>query len=119
MDSKNSQPTTVDEYIAQFPKDVQQIMTKIRAVIKEAAPLAEEKISYGMAGYYLNGGLIWFGGYKKHIGIYPRTAGMVALKEVTTYKGTKGSVHFPLDEPMPYDLIRKIVEIRVAENTKT
>lgn len=119
MGPKNSQPATVDEYIAQFPEDVQQIMTKIRAVIKEAAPLAEEKISYGMAGYYVNGGLIWFGGYKKHIGIYPRTAGMVALKEVTTYKGTKGSVHFPLDEPMPYDLIRKIVEVRVAENTKT
>ncbi|MHB8113081.1 MAG: iron chaperone [Bellilinea sp.] len=119
MPSKNTPPATVDEYIAQLPENVQQIMTKIRAVIKEAAPMAEEKISYGMAGYYLNGGLIWFGGYKKHIGIYPRTAGMVALKEVTAYKGTKGSVHFPLDQPMPYDLIRKIVETRVAENTKT
>ena len=118
MDSKNSQPATVGEYISQFPEHVQQILVRIRAVIKESAPEAEEKISYGMAGYTLNGGLIWFGGYKKHIGIYPRTAGMVALKEVTTYKGTKGSVHFPLDEPIPYDLLRKIVEIRVAENTK-
>ena len=119
MNGKNDSPTTVDEYIFQFPENVQQILIRIRAVIKETVPEAEEKISYGMAGYYLNGGLIWFGGYKKHIGIYPRTAGMVAIKEVTTYKGTKGSVHFPLDEPMPYDLIRKIVEIRVAENTKT
>ena len=119
MDSKNSRPATVDEYIAQFPDNVQQILIRIRAVIKQTAPEAEEKISYGMPGYYLKGGLIWFGGYKKHIGIYPRTAGMVALKEVTTYRGTKGSVHFPLDAPMPYDLIRKIVEIRVAENAKT
>ncbi len=114
----NTRPATVDEYIAQFPDNVQQILIRIRAVIKETAPEAEEKISYGMPGYTLNGGLIWFGGYKKHIGIYPRTAGVMPLKEVTTCKGTKGSVHFPLDAPMPYDLIRKIVEIRVTENTK-
>ncbi|MHB0988438.1 MAG: iron chaperone [Bellilinea sp.] len=119
MVSKNSQPATVDEYIAQFPEDMQQIMQKLRAVIKETAPEAEEKISYGMAGYYLNGGLIWFGGYKKHIGIYPRSSAMLAtIKELSKYKGTKGSVHFPLDQPMPYALIRKMVEIRVAENTK-
>lgn len=94
-------------------------MGKIRAVIKEAAPDAVEKISYGMPAYHLNGVLIYFAGYKKYISIYPRTAGMETLKGVDVYKGTKATIHFPLDKPMPYDLIRKIVEIRVAENTKS
>ena len=119
MDSKISMPTTVDEYISQFPVDVQQIMGKLRAVIKEAAPQVEEKVSYGMPAYHLNGVLIYFAGYKKYISLYPWTAGMDALNEVAVYKGTKATIHFPLNKPMPYELIRKIVEIRVTENTKS
>lgn len=115
METTKHPPATVDEYIARFPEEVQQVMRRIRAVIKGAAPQAEEKIAYGMPGYYLNGPLIWFAGNKKHIGIYPWTAGMMGLKGVEVYKGTRAAIHFPLDKPMPYDLIRKIVEIRLAE----
>jgi uncharacterized protein YdhG (YjbR/CyaY superfamily) len=118
MEGKKDAPVTVDEYIARFPEDVQQILGKIRAIVKETAPEAEEKISYGMPGFYLNGGLVWFGAYKRHIGWYPKTAGMekAIQEDLATYQGTKGSLHFPLDRPIPYDLIRKIVQIRVAEN---
>jgi uncharacterized protein YdhG (YjbR/CyaY superfamily) len=119
MEEQNDHPATIDDYLAQFPEDMQNILNKIRLVIKAAAPEAEEKISYQMLGYYLNGGLIWFGAYKRHIGIYPRTPAMEAsIEELSGYKGTKGSVHFPLDKPMPYELISKIVEVRVAENLK-
>jgi len=119
MGEKKGQPTTIDEYIAQFPEDVQQILVKIRAVIKESAPEAVEKISYQMPGFYLNGFLVSFAVWKHHIGFYPKTSGMEAFKEeLSAYKGTKGSVHFPLDEPMPYELISKLVKVRVAENLK-
>ena len=112
-------PATIDEYISQHPEDVQSILLKIRAVIKEAAPQAVEKISYGMPGFFLNGGLVWFGVWKHHIGFYPRTAEMAAsIEGLSAYKGTKGSIHFPLDKPMPYDLIAKIVKFRIAENLK-
>ncbi len=117
MEGKKGHPTTIDEYISQFPEDVQHILVKIRAVIKASAPEAVEKISYQMPAFYLNGNLIWFGVHKHHIGFYPKTSGMEAfLEELSAYKGTKGSVHFPLDQPMPYELIGKIVKIRVAEN---
>ncbi len=118
MEEKKGQPGTIDEYIAQFPAGVQEILVKIRAVIKENVPEAVEKISYGMPAFFLNGGLVWFGAYRRHIGFYPKTSGMLALKELAAYKGTKGSVHFPLDQPMPYELIGKIVKVRVAENLK-
>jgi uncharacterized protein YdhG (YjbR/CyaY superfamily) len=119
MVEKPAQPATVDEYIAQYPQDIQQILARIRGVIKECAPEAVEKISYQMAGYYLNGGLVWFGAYKRHIGFYPRTAAMESLgEELADYKGTKGSLHFPLDKPIPYDLIRKLVKVRIEENLK-
>ena len=110
--------TTFDEYCGQFPEDVRQILVKIRATIKESAPEATERISYQMPAFFQNGGLIWFGAYRRHIGIYPRTAGMMELPELSAYKGTKGSVHFPLDKPMPYELIRKIVKMRLTENQK-
>lgn len=117
MEGKVVQPTTIDEYIAQFPDDVQQILVKIRAVIKEAAQGAVEKISYQMPSFYLNGNLVWFAVWKHHIGFYPTTSGMEAFsEELSVYKQTKGSVHFPLDEPIPYELISKIVKFRVAEN---
>jgi len=119
MEEKKGQPTTIDEYIAQFPEDVQQILVKIRAVIKESAPEAVEKISYQMPGFYLNGFLVSFAVWKHHIGFYPRSSEMEAsIDELSAYKGTKGSVHFPLDEPMPYELISKLVKVRVAENLK-
>ena len=117
MDKNKDHPATIDDYIFQFPEDLQQILGKIRAVIQESAPEAEEKISYGMPAFYQNGGLVWFGAYKRHIGFYPKTAAMQEkLAELSEYKGTKGSVHFPLDKPIPYDLIEKMVKVRVEEN---
>jgi Uncharacterized conserved protein len=119
MEGKKGQITTVDEYISQFPEDVQNILVKIRAVIKESAPRAMEKISYQMPGYYLDGSLVWFGAHKHHIGFYPKPSGTEAFKaELSAYKMTKGAVQFPLDEPMPYELISKIVKFRVSENLK-
>jgi len=113
-----SKSNTVQEYIAQFPQDVQRILEAVRVVVKECAPGAEEKISYQMVGYYLHGGLVWFGAYKKHIGFYPLTSSddETFNQELAAYRGTKGSLHFPLDKPIPYDLIRKIVRQRLAEN---
>jgi uncharacterized protein YdhG (YjbR/CyaY superfamily) len=117
MEEKKVRPTTVDEYIAQFPEDVQQILSKIRAVIKESAPGATEKISYQMPAFYLNGTLVWIGAHKHHIGLYPMASGIEVFKdELSAYSFAKGSVQFPLDQPIPYDLIRKIVKFRVAEN---
>jgi len=119
MEGEKGNPTTFDEYIAQFEEDVQHILVNIRAVIKETAPQAVEKISYHMPSFYLNGGLVWFAAYKHHIGFYPKTSAMQAdIKELSAYKGTKGSVHFPLDKPIPYELISKIVKVRVSENLK-
>lgn len=119
MEGKASHPATIDEYIAQFPQDVQAIMQKIRAVIRETAPEAKERISYGMPGFYLNGMLVWFGGHKDHIGFYPTGEGIEVFKdELGGYKLSKGTVQFPLDKPIPYELIKKIVKYRVEANTK-
>jgi len=119
MAEKKGQPTTIDEYISQFPEDVQQLLVKIRAVIKESAPDAVEKISYQMPGFNLKGSLVWFAAHKDYIGFYPTGSGIEAFKdELSAYQGSKGSVHFRLDEPMPYELIGKIVKFRVAENLR-
>jgi len=119
MEEKKGHPTTVDEYIAQFPEDVQQILKKVRVVIRESAPGAVEKISYQMPYYSLNGRLVYFAAHKHHIGLYPMGSGIAAFKdELSAYKGAKGSVQFPLDKPIPYELISKIVKFRVAENLK-
>jgi len=119
MDANKGQLTTIDAYIAQFPEDVQQILGKIRTVIKESAPGAVEKISYQMPGFYLNGNLVWFGVHTHHIGFYPTPSGLDAFKkELSAYKSSKGAVQFPLDKPMPYELISKIVKFRVGENLK-
>jgi uncharacterized protein YdhG (YjbR/CyaY superfamily) len=118
MDKKTT-PTTIDEYISHYPEDVQQILVKIRSLIKESAPGAVEKISYQMPGFYLNGNLIWFAAHKQHIGIYPTPSGTEAFnEELTPYKAGKGSVQFSLSEPIPYELISRIVQFRVAENLK-
>jgi uncharacterized protein YdhG (YjbR/CyaY superfamily) len=119
MQTNPSRPTTIDEYIAQSPPEVQPILSQIRAVIHAAAPQAQEKISYQMPAFHQNGSLVWFGAYKHHIGFYPTGDGMQAFREeLSGYKCSKGAVQFPLDQPIPYDLIRKIVQYRVAQVTK-
>lgn len=119
MEGKKNTPPNADEYITQFPEDVQKILMKLRAVIKEAAPEAQERISYGMPGFYQNGMLVWFGGHTHHIGFYPTGEGVEAFKkELAGYKISKGAVQFPLEQPIPYDLIRKIVKYRVEKNMK-
>jgi uncharacterized protein YdhG (YjbR/CyaY superfamily) len=119
MEGKKVQPTTIDEYIAQFPDDIQQILLKIRAVIHESAPQATEKISYQMPTFYLNGNLVHFAVFKHHIGFYPAPSGIEEFKEeLSAYKGSKGAVQFPLDQPIPYELISKIVKFRVSQNLK-
>ena len=117
MTTKRTTARDIDEYIAGFPKDIREILEKIRATIRKAAPEAEEAISYGMPAFKLNGYLVYFAAYKKHIGFYPVPTGIEAFKkELSAYKGAKGSVQFPLDKPMPLDLISKIVKFRVKEN---
>jgi uncharacterized protein YdhG (YjbR/CyaY superfamily) len=112
-------PATIDAYIAQFPGEVQEVLQKIRSLIHETAPEAAEKISYGMPTFYLKGNLVHFAGFKSHIGFYPIPSGIEAFKdELAQYKTGKGSVQFPLDQPIPYDLIRRIVIFRVQENNK-
>jgi len=117
MKTKTSAPTTIDEYIAGFPPDVQAILQKIRATIRKAAPQAEETIKYQMPTFTLHGNLVHFAAFKNHIGFYPVPTGIEAFKrELSVYKGGKGSIQFPLDQPIPYGLISKIVKFRVKEN---
>jgi uncharacterized protein YdhG (YjbR/CyaY superfamily) len=117
MESDQSTPKTIDEYIAGFPPSVQDILQKIKATIREAAPEAQEKISYQMPTFTLNGNLVHFAAFKNHIGFYPIPSGIEAFKEdLSPYKQGKGSVQFPLDQPIPYDLIARITAFRVQEN---
>jgi uncharacterized protein YdhG (YjbR/CyaY superfamily) len=110
---------SIDEYILQFSPEIQEKLSMLRKVIKEAAPDADEKISYQMPTFVLHGNLVYFAAFKKHIGFYPTPSGIGAFKEeLAEYKGAKGSVQFPLDKPLPYELIKRIVEYRVAENMK-
>ena len=119
MKAKQKPPTTIDEYIAGFPKDVQAILQKIRVTIAKAAPDAEEAIKYAIPTFVLNGNLVHFAAFKSHIGFYPAPTGTEKFqKELSGYKSGKGSVQFPLDEPMPYALIEKIVKFRVKEQGK-
>ncbi len=107
----------VDRYIAGFPDNVRELLMQLRAAVREAAPEAEEVISYQMPAYRLQGMLVYFAGYKNHIGFYPTSSGIKAFKqELSAYKGAKGTVQFPLDKPLPLDIIKKIVAFRVAEN---
>ncbi len=108
---------TVDEYIAGFPKDIQKILKQMRATIKKAAPGSEEVMSYNMPGYKLNGMLTWFAGCANHTGFYPKPSAIVKFKkELSKYKGAKGSVQFSYDEPLPLELITKMIQFRVNEN---
>jgi len=113
----NKKPKSVDEYISGFPSDKQKIMESVRSVIRKSVPDVEETISYNMPAYKLNGKyLVYFAGYDKHIGFYPLPSGMEEFKsEFSNYKTGKGSIQFPIDEPMPLELIKKIVEFRKKE----
>lgn len=107
----------IDSYIATFPKDVQVILEQVRTAVKTSAPKAEEVISYNMPAFKFHGMLVYFAGYKKHIGFYSLPSGHKAFeKELSIYKQGKGSVQFPLDKPMPLALIKKMVKFRVQEN---
>lgn len=117
MKATAAKPLSVDHYIAAFPKEVQQQLQAIRKTIKTAAPKAEEIISYKMPAYKQNGMLVYFAGYKNHIGFYALPTGHATFKkELAIYKQGKGSVQFPLDKPLPLKLITAIVKYRMKEN---
>ncbi len=110
-------PTDIDAYIAGFPKEVQERLAQLRATIKKVAPQAEEVISYGMPAFKLKGMLVWFAACAHHIGFYPTASGIAAFKkELSVYKGGKGSVQFPFDKPLPLGMVAKIVQFKVGEN---
>jgi uncharacterized protein YdhG (YjbR/CyaY superfamily) len=110
-------PKNINDYMDRFPKEVQQRLQKMRLTIKKAAPQAKETISYGIPAFALNGLLAWFAAFKGHIGFYPRASAIAAFKkELSAYKGAKGSVRFPFDEPFPLALVNRIVKFRVKQN---
>jgi len=119
MKNKITDFQTIDAYIKTFPKDVQKILQGLRATIRAVAPDAGERISYGIPTFTLNGNLVHFAAYKKHIGFYPASSGIRAFrKELSVYKTSRGTVQFPIDRPLPLPLINKIVKFRVLENIK-
>ena len=111
--------TTIDAYIRLFPPKTQKVLRELRRTIKAAAPAAQETINYAIPTFALNGNLVHFAAFDKHIGFYPTPSGVEAFKkELSIYEGAKGSVQFPLDEPMPLKLVTRIVKFRVAEQMK-
>ena len=113
-----AKPKDIDGYIRQFPADVQGILEKVRATIRQAAPDAKETFSYQMPAFKRHGILVYFAAWKKHIGLYPPISGDKTLvKAVARYAGPKGNLPFPLDEPIPYDLIEQIVKLRVKQDS--
>ncbi len=116
--ANRSTANSIDEYIAEFPSGTQKVLEELRALIKASAPGATETISYAIPTFDLNGHLVHFAGYQNHIGFYPTGSGVEAFEEeLKPYKSGKGSVQFPLGQPLPSDLIRRIVEFRVEENS--
>lgn len=106
-----------DEYIAQQPAEIRETLQELRETIKNAAPDAEEVISYGMPAYKQNGPLVYFAAYKNHIGFYPTSSGIEDFKnEITAYKSSKGAIQFPIDKPLPLDLVSRIVKSRIERN---
>jgi uncharacterized protein YdhG (YjbR/CyaY superfamily) len=115
----HSKPTSIDEYISAFPEDIQEKLQNIRLTIREAAPDAEETISYQMPAFRQNGILVYFAAFKNHISFFPTSSGIEKFKmDLAAYEGSKGTVKFPLDKPIPYDLISRIVKFRVEENLR-
>ncbi len=119
MKTAKKQFETIDEYIATFPEPVQKTLKKLRQTIKDSAPEAKETVSYQMPAFKLNGILVYFAVFKNHIGFYPTASGVSNFeKELTQYETSKGTIKFPIDKPIPLDLIRRIVTFRVKENMK-
>jgi uncharacterized protein YdhG (YjbR/CyaY superfamily) len=107
----------IDEYISGFPESTRKILEQIRSTIKKAAPAAEETIKYSMPAFTLNGNLVYFAAFKNHIGLYPAPSGDDAINnELSLYKAAKGTLRFPFDKPIPYDLISRVVKLRIKEN---
>ncbi|MFC6764515.1 iron chaperone [Natrinema soli] len=117
MSSSDDEFETIDEYIKTFPAEIQETLEELRRTIREAAPNAEETISYQIPTFEQEGIVVHFAAFDEHIGFYPTPSGMTAFEEeLSTYERGKGSVKFPLDEPLPFDLVREITEYRVEEN---
>jgi len=117
MQAKKS--NDIDDYISTFPEGVRSKLAKFREIVRSEAPEADEKLAYGIPTFTLNGNLVHFAGYEGHIGFYPTPSAMKEFKnEMRAYKMSKGAVQFPLDEPLPEDLIRRMVRFRVEENMK-
>jgi len=111
--------TVIDEYIGKFPSNVREKLEQMRQTIRKVAPDAEEDIRYGIPTFRLNGNLVHFAAFKNHIGFYPTPAGIEAFhQELSEYEMTKGAIRFPLDKPIPYGLVSRIVKYRVAESLK-
>jgi uncharacterized protein YdhG (YjbR/CyaY superfamily) len=118
MATGRTTPKDIDEYIAAFSPEVQVILERIRLTIRNAAPEAQETISYKIPAFRLNGVLVYFAAFKKHVGLYPPVRGDARLVEAaSTYAGEKGNLQFPLDQPIPYGLIERIVKLRVKQNS--
>lgn len=117
MDAKSPPPKDIDAYISGFPEPIQERLEAVRRTLRAAAPGAEERISYGMPAFAMGEILVYFAAFKRHIGFYPRPSAIAHFEaELSGYKGAKGSVQFPFVRPLPLDLIRRIVEFRVAES---
>ncbi|HZZ98799.1 MAG TPA: DUF1801 domain-containing protein [Candidatus Saccharimonadia bacterium] len=107
---------TIDTYVASYPPEAQKVLKKFREVVKKAAPTATEAISYGIPTYKLNGNLVHFGAFKNHLGFFPTPSGIAPFqKELSAYAGSKGTIQFPYDKPIPYGLVTKIVKLRVKQ----
>jgi uncharacterized protein YdhG (YjbR/CyaY superfamily) len=116
---KRAAPRSVEEYMSRFPVQSRAALRELRALIREAAPGAKERISYGMPAFALNGILVWFAAHRKHLGFYPKASGIAAFEsQLAKYKVSKGTVQFPLGKPLPGRLIRRIVRFRAAENMR-
>ena len=119
MKADRTVPANVDEYIADWPAEVRAVLKRIRSTVREAAPEAEESISYGMPAFRLNGPLVYFAAFKNHIGFYPPVSGDERLmRAIAPYANEKGNLRFPLDQAIPYELISRIVKRRVRENAE-
>ena len=117
MGTKRNAPATIDQYISAFSPDVQAILQEVRQAVRSAAPDAQEAISYQIPAFKLHGALVYFAAFKNHIGFYPPIRGNARLeKAVSPYAGAKGNLRFPLDRPIPFDLIRRITKLRVKLN---
>lgn len=116
MKPESNPPDSVDAYIAAFPPEVQAVLTRIRATVRQAAPLAEERISYRMPAVFQGGVVVYYAAFKKHIGVYPPVQDAVLRQKLARYAGPKGNLQFPLSEPIPHDLIEQVVKARLAEN---